>query len=339
MTTGDTAAGGTNLARTAPNILNLWYEERRIIVAQGIENNNTDIDRRSAENPQRARRIGMYRLPEGLLDKFPTMTRQGDEVEYVSDAQHVVFRIRAVNEKDQFKTALLTEGVHVIYDGHSRYGRGPCFGPQPTPSDDWEQGTNPAKTGMFRMGFPVIGVHFSDIEHHGYRFWPVDANTTIEREWRHPELPRQLRPVELPSNLTGRVLPQALPLADRYWGFRDGEGRGLALWAGWEDTASMPMDLGATDPVCRCFCHFGCSSYVHTYPILRRRKGWTRTDTERFAYFTRRPSYPGTTQAWLEALLIYPRRNDNQSWYDSLQWTVQRANRILGARGIPCGLI
>jgi len=118
-------------------------------------------------------------------------------------------------------------------------------------------------------------------------------------------------------------------MADRYWASRDGEGETLLLWAGWQETISAPMDLGATDLQCRCWCIFSCSTQLHYWRIVRRLKNWRRTETDRFAYFTTSVSYPLTAWAWLRAVLEYSVRNDYQSWYPSLEWAKRRCGRIL----------
>jgi hypothetical protein len=85
------------------------------------------------------------------------------------------------------------------------------------------------------------------------------------------------------------------------------------------------MDLGATDVKCRVFCHFGCSTFKHNYPILRKRKGWKRTPDDRFAYWTTASALESTPY-WLHYLFVYPKENAFQSWYPSLQWAVQKTN-------------
>ena len=83
--------------------------------------------------------------------------------------------------------------------------------------------------------------------------------------------------------------------------------------------------------MCRCFVHLGCSSYLHNWRIIREYKGWARTPVDKFAYFCTAPS-PGPTSAyWLRALFSYPRPNDYQSWYPSLQWARNRANALLAS--------
>ena len=327
------------LEDTIETVLDVEYEVREIVVAQGLQFNNTYFRANAASSPG----LEDFIVPDGLQRYFPSLELLGDDrAQYVSDVQHVRFAIRVVDTKTDLKDALQTSGVHVVYHGHARYGRGPCFGTDMSPGDDWEQGTDPANTGIFRMGHPIIGIPVKDIagdDDHpgGYHCWPVagteelqrsDCDAVVRANWGN------LRRIPLPDGLESQLLPQAQPPADSYWGYRDGEGQNLLLWAGWDGTTSAPMDLGATDLQCRCFCHFGCSTYLHNWRVVRELKAWQRTADERFAYFTTAPSPGPSVTHWLRALFSYPRRNDFESWYPSLQWARSRANQLILAWSI-----
>ena len=320
-----TAGGDTS------NVLNTAYETREIVLAQGIQFTNAYYQSVVAQTAGiRGEYYQYLQMPQGLQQDFPDMVIQGDQAEYVSETQRVRFKLRVVNTKDAFVQALKTPGLHVIYNGHARYGRGPCFGPGgDQPSEDWEQGAA-SPTGLWRMGFPIIGVPLHEIRDHGYSFYPVAAgDEEPARDQLHPDTPSRLRRVTLPDDLRAKVLGQGRPLAAEYWGYGDGEDGSLLLWAGWENTISAPMDLGATDLQCRCFCVFACSTFKHNWPILRKRKGWTRTDTDRFAYFCTSESDGLSVPCWLTALFTYPQRNDFESWYPSLQWSRDRATSLI----------
>ena len=338
---------GTAARRTpdgdATTVLNSLYELRQIVVAQGIEHHNS--------NPwmqPEAGRTGNsphgYQIPRGLDVYFPDnaeheWVRMSDtSAEFLSHTQRVRFTIDVITTKDAYKRELETPGKHVIYMGHSRYGRGQCFGPEPTPGEDWEQGSDTNTWGLFRTGYKVIGVHFSEMREYQYSFYPVPASTRIEWSWRHPELSPNLRPVPLPDDLQSRVLPVGQPLQERYWGFGSGENAGVALWAGWKDTISRPMDLDAVNLQCRCLCIFSCSTRLHYWRAVRRWKNWRRTADDHYAYFTTSVSNPPTTWAWLRAVLEYPRRNDFEPWYRSLEWAKRRTGVILRQQGYNYGI-
>jgi len=176
-------------------------------------------------------------------------------------------------------------------------------------------------------------VPLHEIREYGYSFYPVAAGDSApERAQLHPNTPRNLQRVTLPQDLQNKVVAQARPLASAYWGYGSGAAASILLYAGWENTRSAPMDLGATNLRCRCLCLFGCSTFRHNWRVLRERKAWTRTETERFAYFNTAPSKSFTTPCWLTALFTYPQRNDGQSWYPSLQWARERASNLIRAK-------
>jgi hypothetical protein len=106
----------------------------------------------------------------------------------------------------------------------------------------------------------------------------------------------------------------------------------IVLHAGWSGTINDPMDLGATQMRCRCFCHFGCSSRLHFWDIVRRSeyKGWQRSGPpmERMAYFTTAPA-DHRSIFWIYALLDYSQPNNASHWWDSCQYAKNRANRML----------
>lgn len=326
---------------TGRTTLGARYELREIVVAQGIEHLNTNPwmkPGRSGPTPHG------WRIPRGLEVHFPNNSEHEWEnmadksADFVSHTQRVRYKIRVIEEKDEYKRCLETPGLHVIYMGHSRYGRGQCFGPVPEPGDDWEQGSDTSTKGLFRTGFGVIGIHFSEMRKHDYQFYPVPASVPIRSGWRHPDVPSSLRRVSLPSDLHSKLLPVAGAVQDRYWGYRDREGDTILLWAGWKETISKPMDLDAVDLKCRCLCIFSCSTRRHYWKLVRKRKNWTRTSTDKFAYFTTAVSYPLTTWAWLRALFEYSTRNDFDSWYPSLESAKRRCRSILRTEGYSYGI-
>src|SRR5262245_33044639 len=49
-------------------------------------------------------------------------------------AAKITYEVRVVFTKAEFAAALDLDDAYVVYEGHSRYGQGPTFGP-PRPSD------------------------------------------------------------------------------------------------------------------------------------------------------------------------------------------------------------
>jgi hypothetical protein len=105
------------------------------------------------------------------------------------------------------------------------------------------------------------------------------------------------------------------------------------MYAGWEDTLSSPFDLGATEMKCKVFCHFGCSSRLHYWKIVRKSpyKNWARDvpPTDKFAYFTTAPATYVCSCYWLFYLLNYTEVNNYRSWWNSLEYAKRNANRLL----------
>ena len=336
-------------------------EVRRIVVAQGIQFTRQDTLGLLAEAVANGAEYDAwyYRailFPEGLADRLPGLFSYEmdgrSHALYLNLTQNVLYQIDCVEDKASFREALLTEGIMVIYNGHARFGRGPCFGPPGNlPGDDWENGADTEHGGIFRMGYPFVGIPVHEIIGHRYHPAPLPAT-----EPRPPsaDCDPELRPHlgELRARRVSdmhrdpmlvEVLAEQLGLSadseDRFWTFlavEDAE-HGLethvVLRAGWRDTPTAPADLGGTDLACRMFCHFGCSTFQHNYHILRNRKGWTRDGDQRMAYWQDDLAKPIGTNIWLSHLMTYPHRHDWESWTDWAAYAVRETNRELRAGG------
>jgi hypothetical protein len=338
------------------NVVNTNFEIRELVVAQGIQFHNDDVERRirflARNNPAGLADLNQFTIPRSLANDFPDIVIQDDNnAVFISDTQRVEFRIRVINTKDAFKTALETPGIHVIYSGHARWGRGPCFGPdlpvdltdkngQDMTGDNWEMGSDPVKFGLFRMGHPFVGLPFQELDEHKYRMRPVPTTVKVNPADIDKSLtiPSSLRPL----NLRGTRFEEFIldPIVDAYWGCTTVEGPGLLLFAGFENTPPLPppfisppqpMDLGATNIQCRCFSVLGCETFDHFHSILRTRKGFTRTETEGFAYFTTDISNNRLWRLYIGSLFEFPERNDFKPWFPYLEFAVKRTNQKLAA--------
>jgi hypothetical protein len=113
----------------------------------------------------------------------------------------------------------------------------------------------------------------------------------------------------------------------------------ILMHAGWTKTSSDPYELGATDLKCKVFCHFGCSSRLHYWEIVRKEKykGWKRPNppTDKYAYFTTAPSDARISPLWLYYLLTYDKKNNFRPWWDSLEEAKRKTNIKL--RSIEAG--
>lgn len=306
------------------------FEEREIVVALGIDAHDGDVP-------------ASFHLFRYLRDRLGAdfIENSATEAEYASAAQQVHFRIRLVFGKDDFKQALENPDLHVIYDGHARYGRGACFdiytGKANQAGEQWESGTS-ARNGIFRLGYPFVPVGVEDFGHHQYTFRPVPGSDPAPATAdRHPDARRGLVRLEMPTAHRSRVHPDHVSADHRYWGYTARGSRNFLLHAHWDGSRSAPFDLGATDLQCKTFCHFGCSSRLHFRQIVRGPafKGWVRPNppTEKFAYFTTAASNAACTPIWVHALLTYNRPNAFQSWFASLEEAKRRANRAIRQRG------
>ena len=61
---------------------------------------------------------------------------------------------------------------------------------------------------------------------------------------------------------------------DYIWCLDIPKGKHIILEAGWNETATDPMDLGKTGLGCKAFCHFGCYSFKHFYKVVQEMKRW-----------------------------------------------------------------
>ena len=153
------------------------YEIRQLKVAYGIQ-----------FHPDESLDFTPQKYLNDHLELSDNLEKVGDN-EYVNHLQGVRFIIEETTSKQTFINWLKTPELHVIYMGHARYGRGPCFGargivrlPPATPTgppratlfktEDWEEGSND-DSGIFRMGYPYIGVEASEVISHGYTANPV----------------------------------------------------------------------------------------------------------------------------------------------------------------------
>ncbi len=302
------------------------YEERLIVLAQGIQFQNANLN--------------IYAFPDYLQSKLGAdiVVQDANTITYCSDAQHVNFTITKVTTKTELKTALETPNVHVVYCGHARHGQGPCFGDNTDPGEDWGNGSDPANTGLYRCGFPFVSLPVNEILEHRYTVSAVSGDDDKPaRDDCHPEIKSHygsLRKFAVSDLAGGAVLPylgSGVDASSTFWAFDgsvDGSnGRHLVTNSGWTGTATDPYDLGATNLQCRVFACIGCSTFVHNYPIVRHRKNWTHTDDDRFAYWTTHVTYSGPMAAfWLHRILSYPTRNDFENWKGSLEASVRRTN-------------
>jgi len=333
-------------------------EMRTIFLAQGIERHESDfeLEVRKEESEKATfdflkrgiEKSGLLKKPEDL-----NISKKDGQLEFLNRKQKVKYIIKIINSKDKFKNALQTPGVHVVYNGHSRHGRGACFDIYPADKaadqkgDQWENGreifwwgVKEKDNGIFRMGYRYVLIKISDLFDHDYHFTPVRAEYKIPKPGSenrksnfHPQARSRLRLISLPDELKPKVISGYESETNQYWG-RKGM---ILVHAGWKSTIAKTHDLGATELKCKVFCHFGCSSRLHFSAIIRSPKynNWQEASPQnRFTYLTTAPSDELDSFYWLLYLLTYSKRNDFENWWVSLEWARHRANQRLISEGI-----
>ena len=341
------------------------FEDRLIIIAQGKQFRNGD--RASPWSvPEIFRLPGSDRAertalaPDGTpfqlkqlwpnLKKLPAIPIEdapGGAFQFINVDQGVRFTIKVVSTKDAFITALNTPGAHVIYSGHARFGRGPCFGAGGDgPGEMWEEGTS-GQDGIFRMGFPFIAVDVHDLTH-GYTANLAPVEVKLPAADCDPDLRNLL------GSLKGRTIAEivaAIPPpkpfeppyppfkfknADpnqKFWTVGGKSNMQMVVIAGWLDTLSAPSEIGAFDPTCRAFIHMACSTFKHNHPVVRKIKGWKHEGNERYAYWTTDLSDAIGDHYWLQHILTYDKFNAFQSWEKSLEFAKTKSNTLLAKDG------
>jgi hypothetical protein len=308
------------------------YETRRIVIGVGVQFHESELTREPSE---------FQYLEEHIGSDFRVQSNR-NEAEFVNYDQEVRYQLEIVHRKSEFKAALESTDPIVIYAGHSRYGRGACFdqygGSVTEHGDHWEHGAD-IDEGMYRLGYPLISIPLEDIEHHQYQFAPIPGeDAPPSRSSRHPRqyhpgVRGRLRRIELTADLHNLVLPAHRSPSHKYWGVNRGRrGTHLLLRAGWETTLNTPMDLGATNIRCKTFCHFGCSSKLHFWRIVRKHpyKAWYRSAprNERLAYFTT-ASADHRSIYWVRHLLTNSRPNGTDHMWHTHEDARRRANAQL----------
>jgi hypothetical protein len=287
---------------------------------------------------------------------------------YESAIQNVRYELKITTKKKEFIIALLTKDIHVIYAGHARYGRGPCFGDNgAAPGEDWEEGfgSHPNDTGLFRMGRPFIGVPSTELFEHGYRANLVSAahkltDADCDFDGMHItkySLNNQMRKGTLsdiqhaiPDSVRGKHLKdcpacnkESMLLLknhvkntnpDAKWWYYMAKDKGIfqphfVLHAGWQKTTSSPDDLGANELQCRAFCHFGCSTEHHNQEIISKLAKWELVNDNHYAFFTNNLAYGLTAALWLQHLFTYDNNSAGQPWKGSLDYAKSKINADL----------
>jgi|GEM_PF-3421710 len=324
------------------NTLDLRLEVRHVFLFEGIEFNNDQLK-------------PALRVPEALIDpksSFKVMQSKkplaisalsDSEFEFDSHEQGVRYKVHRKLKRSELKTALETEDAHVIYSGHARFGRGPCFGrgTKDTKSEDWEDGTS-TDTGIFRMGFPFLAIPITDVLHHGYTANLVPSSVKIAAADCDPDLKPHVS--SLQAKTAAQIHPE-LPAqvkdtdpTKKFWTYEasdEGTKRPhLVLFADFQNTPKSPLDLGGTDMKARVFGHFGCSTLKHNRDVVVKLKGYEQKDDKRFSIFTTNLSFGPELVLYFYHLFTCPVGTRGGAWEPSIEHAIAKTNTDLAASGL-----
>lgn len=351
-------------------------ETRKVYVALGIERHERDLfhwlrrDETGTETLLRYLKSefessgvsGYFRINEDVLKEglpFKAIC--------VNREQQVRYDIEIIYKKHEFKTALETRDAIVIYNGHSRYGRGACFGvyrqertrrglewqrgyfESQKYGNQWENGNN-NQDGLFRMGYPYFLLELKDPKNHRYQYSPVAHDERIPRRGSrgrrrnfHSNARGRMQNLRLPDDpgfLRRNVISTFADTGHRYKGKRgaDEDHSQVLIRAGWRNTYRPSWyrrdednyDLGATTLNCRVFCHFGCSSRLHYLRILTQFRGYReRRPNNRFLYLTSATSDQRDVLYYMRHMLTYQTQNNHENLWTCLAHAQNETNRTL----------
>lgn len=273
-----------------------------------------------------------------------------DNVSFRNDAVGVTYELRFRNTVDAFREALTTPDVGVIYMGHARNGRGPCFGhADNSPGEHWNRGDG-HNTGIFRMGKKWVGVPAKDIVHNNYRTDKVatlanhylrDHRTVTARSMQdklmrsedcdrdildHFEAaaaneiaphPKTLATMdEDASHLVGNVTTTE-PIHYFRGSFHEQPADCFILEAGSDDLTGITVN-------CRFFAHLGCSSGPHNAALFRHHV--PLVDGRGYAVWTTAPASYFGWPIFVHHLVQGPIREPGD-WQSPLEYAVNELNR------------
>ncbi len=276
-------------------------DPRTIILAYGV--GHRPIDGNEVVMADRLVELG---VDAGKLD------RSADGFTYnARDAHHAVYTVKFVYTRADFKTYLHSPEVHLIYCGHSREGRGPCFLDKSTPEGKGEYWGD---DGIFKMAFDFIGAPTNDINENEYHPHLVSPGETIDASKCEPvHLGKHYG--ELAPRLTGA--PLIVPTRE-YMGYVDEKKvEWLAMKAG-------AGDFDGTQPRARALCLFSCDTADYWKPIVQASQ-WKPSPDHGLVYYTSATDSPTTTTGlWLRHLFTY--QGPAGPWKPSLDYAMGKTN-------------
>jgi hypothetical protein len=225
--------------------------------------------------------------------------------------------ISIVYTKAEFAAAIDRPDAVVIYDGHSRIGQGPVFGPAGTPNCPDKSGypTNPWEEN-FRMGYDLADIEcIGDILHHGTNpsefKLPASTKGVFASRGQKQILNAAIKAGRgkcatrgawrdllacFPRTATKTNCRGDSPLSGRhYWRARTGGSEFDTL------VAVGDADLGKSALACAVLFMNSCSSKRHYLAAMRRRKAAVKSNC--VFYVTAEVCSANTTLPFLKAVL------------------------------------
>ncbi|MFO0616633.1 MAG: hypothetical protein U0414_28830 [Polyangiaceae bacterium] len=308
-----------------------------------------EIPRSSDPDDQAFRRAARHFL---TLPGVP-LVGSGDTLTYSNPQQRIDYTIVFSGDRALFKTALETPDVGVFYDGHARYGRGPCFGPPGPPpphgsntGEHWNDGDR-NHTGIFRMGWDFLSVPASEIETHGYH---TDVADTVRYYRRIVPPPSVSNPVHITEDRSDPDMRQHFsrirdtPLARIHPDIRSfvrnvhvpGE---LHAHPGEDEdhphrhAQYVVLPAGAehlrqTNFQARFLAHMGCSTHPHNSAVFREVVGPVVNDSK-YAVFTTNLSFGWGAWLMVYHYLTYPFVSGGLPWGPHFAYAVDQTNTSL----------
>ncbi len=303
-------------------------ETRTIILAYGLGHRPVDNNKV----------VMVDRLVEyGVTSPQPVATADGFTYD-ATQTQGVSYVVKFVYTKEDFRKYIQDPTVHLIYNGHSRDGRGPCFRDQLSdmgPGEWW------GNEGTFLMGFDFVAVPTSDMRKRGYTPHVASA---VEAPTKDVFDITKCEPVHLGNHYYDLALrttgaPPKLP-DGQYWGYEAAE-LDVESDDDWNEkhlTSMIPewlaAECGASDlkpPKARVLCLFACDT-EHYFKAIVQATGAQPSADSGFVYYTSATAFPTTTTAlWLSYLFTYkgPAGYGSMPWKPSLDYAMAGTNATL----------
>ncbi|MFO0546786.1 MAG: hypothetical protein U0271_00295 [Polyangiaceae bacterium] len=339
------------------NTLHVEPEDRTIYLFEGTQRNN-DVHREWFGVPNFLPMYCAYERGDFRVNGWPyeprarfrhtpiAMSRQPTgEFRYLATAQGVAYTIQVLNDKSQLRTKLGLAGAFVLYNGHARYGRGPCSGRggQTYRGQDWQDGDDPTLGGIYRMGFDYIGVPATEILEHGYTAHLYSGAAEPEPTRCDPGL-RRILGTRNRGDLRRMTLAEIQQRVVRYHPHLEGDLAGQVtgangsteVWTYLADSHGDTLrhvihdagssDLASTTVNCRAFFHTGCSTGPLNRSIWVETHNHPQVGDNGISYWSSATSNVFGVAYLIYRLMTYNQLSAGRPWADWIRAAVDATN-------------